>query len=229
MLKLDNVYVTLGDVDVLRGISLEVSRGEIVMLAGRNGAGKTTTLKSVMSLVPIKRGRVLFDCEDVTGRGPEYVARRGVGYAPEDRRIFPDLTVLENIEVAIRDIRERYEILRTIFEVFPELKGLLNRKGGNLSGGQQKMLAIARALAIKPKLLLLDEPFEGLAPIVVKRLYEGIRAIKGLGISVLLAESSIVHATHIADKVYVIERGEIIFEGSSAEAVESVISTWQAL
>jgi len=221
ILEVKSVHVELNGVRILRGVSLSVGRGEIVMLIGRNGAGKTTTIKSIMGLVPVKSGRIVFDGRDITGMKTHKIARMGIGYAPEDRRVFADLTVEENIEIAIGNPSERDEILREVYTIFPDLKRLASRRSGYLSGGEQKMLAIARALALKPKLLLLDEPFEGLAPLVVRRLYESIWKIREKGISILIAESNITHVPKLADRVYVIERGEIVFEGSPEETLKS--------
>jgi len=213
ILTVNDIRVFISAVEILRKVSLNVGSGEIVALVGRNGAGKTTTLRSIMGLQKVSEGSITFDGRDITNQPPFKVSRLGIGYAPEDRRIFVDLTAYENIKIAIRDKSREKETMGLILDIFPELNKLLNRKGGYLSGGEQKMVAIARALATEPKLVLLDEPLEGLAPIVAKRFYESIRRIKEYGISVLIAESNISHVPKIADRAYVIERGEIIFEG----------------
>jgi len=224
ILKVENLNVYIGTLNVLRGISLEVDEDETVVLVGRNGAGKTSTLKSIIGLLNVKSGKVLFKEKNITNMPPHKVAKLGIGYCPEDRRIFPDLTAEENIELAIwmgGNTNKEKEIWNTILSVFPELGSLRRRRGAHLSGGEQKMLSIARALALSPSLLLLDEPLEGLAPIVVKRLSEAIQRIKKLGISMLIAESNVKRAPLLGDRVYVIERGEIIFEGAPEEIYEN--------
>ncbi len=221
LLKVRDIHVDIDRIPILRGVSLDVDKGETVVLLGRNGAGKTTTMRSIMGILPKRKGKIVFDGVDITRMRAHQVAKLGMGYAPEDRKIFPDLTVEENIEIAIRNPGEREEIFREVYTIFPKLKELSKRKGGFLSGGEQKMLAIARALATRPKLLLLDEPFEGLAPVIVRRFYEAINKIKETGLPILVADSNIVHARSIADRVYVIERGEILFHGDAKEILES--------
>jgi len=223
ILEVREIHVDLDRVHVLRGISLDVDKEEIVMLLGRNGAGKTTTMKSIMGIVPVKAGKIIFECRDITRLKPHDIAKMGIGYAPEDRKIFADLTVEENIEIAIKDLSKRDEIFEEVYSIFPDLKKLSKRRGGYLSGGEQKMLAVGRALALRPKLLLLDEPLEGLAPVVVRRFYDSIKKIKEKGISILIAESNIIHVPKLADRVFVIERGEIIFEGTPEEALKNEI------
>jgi len=214
ILELDNIYVDIAGVEILRGISLHVDEGEVVALVGRNGAGKTTTLRSIIGLQKVRSGKISLNGIDITNMPPYKVSKYGIGYAPEDRKIFADLTSYENIKVAMKDSSRERDILKMILDIFPELKPLLSRKGGYLSGGEQKMLCIARALALEPRLLLLDEPLEGLAPVVVKRFYSSIKKIKEYGFTMLIAESNIHHVPKLADRCYVIERGEIIFEGS---------------
>lgn len=223
LLELNNVNVFIKKVQVLRNVSLNVNREEIVCIVGRNGAGKTTTIKSVLGLVSIKEGSIKFMERDITRLPTQKRVKLGIGYAPEDRRIFPDLTAEENIDIAARllDPSKRKEVKEIIFKIFPELKKLLDRKGLYLSGGEQKMLAIARALAISPQIVLLDEPLEGLAPLVVSRLIRAIKEVKDLGISVLVAESNIARISELAERIYVIERGEIIFEGTPEEVQEN--------
>ncbi len=221
ILKVHDIHVDIDRIPILRGVSLEVDKGEIVVLLGRNGAGKTTTLRSIMGILPKKEGEILFDGIDITRMKAHQIARLGIGYAPEDRKIFSDLTVEENIEIAVRRRERIKEVYDKVYSIFPKLKELAKRKGGFLSGGEQKMLAIARALASEPKLLLLDEPFEGLAPIIVKRFYEAVRKIRDSGIPILVADSNILHARNIADRVYVIERGEIIYQGYADEVLRS--------
>jgi len=218
-LELNNIDVFIKKMHVLRDVSLNVNEKEIVCMVGRNGAGKTTTIKSILGLVPVKDGSIKFMGKDITKIPAQKRVRMGIGYAPEDRRIFPDLTAEENINIAARllDPSRREEVKETIFQIFPELKKLLNRKGLYLSGGEQKMLAIARALAVSPRIVLLDEPLEGLAPLVAVRLIKAIREVKDLGISVLIAESNVARISELAERIYVIERGEIIFEGTPDE------------
>jgi branched-chain amino acid transport system ATP-binding protein len=220
MLKIDNIEVNLGGVNILRKISLDVKEKEIVMLLGRNGAGKTTTIKSIIGIIPLKKGKIFFNGKDITNLPPYKRARMGIGYAPEDRKIFTDMTTEENIEVALSNPTKKNEVIKEIVEIFPTIEKLMKRKGGYLSGGEQKMLAIARALALSPKLLLLDEPLEGLAPIVTKHFYESIKKIRDRGISILIAESNLLHASKLADRIFIIERGEIIFEGYPEEVLK---------
>jgi branched-chain amino acid transport system ATP-binding protein len=224
MLELDGVNTFRGPAQILRGVSLRVGDGEAVCLVGRNGAGKTTTIDSIMGLLPVRSGRIVFRGHDITRLPPHRRARHGIGYAPEDAGIFPDLTVAENFEItrwlaggeragtAATGIDER------ITAVFPEVPSFLTRRGLHLSGGQKKMVAIARAMALSPAILLLDEPFEGLAPVVVSRFIDAVKRIKAMGISVLIAESNLVNAMRVADRLYAIDRGEIIFHGDPREA-----------
>jgi branched-chain amino acid transport system ATP-binding protein len=232
VLEVERIDTDRGRAHVLRGVSLTVGDGEAVCLVGRNGAGKTTTIESVMGLLPVRSGRVALRGQDVT-RLPAYRrARLGIGYSPEDAGIFPDLSVEENFQISAwladsgraRSAADTYE---RIFGLFPEVKQFLGRRGLFLSGGQKKMVAIARALTLSPSVLLLDEPFEGLAPVVVTRFIEAVKNIKAMGISLLIAESNLVNAARIADRLYAIDRGEIIFEGAprSALANEEVMKT----
>jgi len=214
-----------GAAQVLRRVSLRVSAGETVCLVGRNGAGKTTTLDSAMGLLPVRGGTVSFQGRDVTRLPTHERAKLGIGYAPEDCGIFPDLTVAENLQIgrwlALDGKRATGgEVLdeRTL-GLFPELAELVARRGLNLSGGQKKMVAIGRALALAPAILLLDEPFEGLAPVVVTRFIEAANRIKAMGISLLIAESNVTNAARVADRLYAIDRGEIIFEGAPRDAL----------
>jgi branched-chain amino acid transport system ATP-binding protein len=222
MLELASVETYRGPAQILRSVSLSLGAGEAVCLVGRNGAGKTTTIDTIMGLLAPRSGAVRFRGQDVTRLPAHERARLGIGYAPEDCGIFPDLTVEENFQItawlgkaptktngAVTDER--------VFSIFPEVKGLLTRRGLHLSGGQKKMVAITRALTLSPSVLLLDEPFEGLAPVIVTRFIEAVRAIKALGVSVLIAESHVQNARRIADRLYAIDRGEIIFVGRPAE------------
>ncbi|MCW3477473.1 ABC transporter ATP-binding protein [Limobrevibacterium gyesilva] len=236
MLEIEDVNTFRGPAHVLNGVSLNVGAQEVVCLVGRNGAGKTTTMESINGLLPVRSGAIRFRGEDMT-RLPAYKrARRGIGYAPEGASIFPDLTVSENLmmsrwlsEKAVRARGDGAEvnIEDRMFSVFPEVRPLLNRRGLNLSGGQKKMVAIARAMALSPYLLLLDEAFEGLAPAVVGRFRDAVITIKQMGISILIAESNLVNAAAVADRLYAMDRGEIIFHGSPQDALanEDVMRT----
>jgi len=235
MLELDGVHANRGAAHVLQGISLSVGASEAVCLVGRNGAGKTTTIESTMGLLPVRDGRVLFQGRDITRLQTYERARLGIGYAPEDAGIFPDLTVAENFEISQSLVAaerkgstaEGTGIDARVFDLFPEVRQFLSRRGLNLSGGQKKMVAIARALTLSPSILLLDEPFEGLAPVVVSRFIDAARRIKEMGASLLIAESNLATASRIADRLYAIDRGEIIFQGDprAAMANEEVMRT----
>jgi len=227
MLELQKVETYRGPAQILRSISLAVGPGEAVCLVGRNGAGKTTTIDTIMGLLSPRTGSVHFKGRDVTRLPAHERARLGIGYAPEDCGIFPDLTVEENFQITAwlgkapaRTNGGTDE--ERVFAIFPEVKGLLTRRGLHLSGGQKKMVAITRALTLSPAVLLLDEPFEGLAPVIVTRFIEAVRAIKGLGVSVLIAESHVQNAGRIADRLYAIDRGEIIFAGRPADLTANV-------
>ena len=213
--KIDTFY---GVFQVLFGVSLALDAGEVVCLLGRNGAGKTTTLMSIIGLNRPRRGKVVFRGEDLTGKPPHLIARRGIGFVPEDRRIFPDLSVRENLELAAKpgqDGRVAWTV-GEVLGVFPKLQELSDRKGGLLSGGEQQMLTIGRALMGNPDLLLLDEPTAGLSPLVVKMLAEQIRHLKAEGETILLAEQNADFALKLADRAYVIDKGSICYAGSAA-------------
>jgi branched-chain amino acid transport system ATP-binding protein len=201
---------------VLFGVSIEVSAGECVCLLGRNGVGKSTTMRSIMGLTPPQSGRVRFRGVDITGWAPYRVARAGLGFVPEDRRIFADLTVWENLDVARRAAGASGFTLERVFDLFPKLRELTARQGGHLSGGEQQMLTIARTLMGNPQLLLLDEPSEGLAPIVVDHLRDQIARLKHEGLTILLAEQNTEFSLSLADRVYVLEKGSLKFSGPAA-------------
>ena len=221
LLELDGITTYRGQAQILRGVSLAVNKDEVVCLVGRNGAGRTTIIESIMGLLPIRSGTIRFRDADITRLPPHKRAKCGIGYAPEDTGIFPELTVAENLMISrwLSKTAEGDETEARVFTVFPEVKLLRPRQGMNLSGGQKKMVAIARALALAPYLLILDEAFEGLAPAVVKRFRDAVTMIKGMGIAILIAESNLASAAAIADRLYVVERGEIIFPGVPAEAM----------
>ncbi len=205
---------------ILFDVSLEVNQGESVCLLGRNGAGKTTTLKSIMSLAPASAGSISFNGVNLIGLAPYEIARLGVGYVPDERLIFPDLTVRENLEIAIKEgapgVPAQWSVER-IYELFPALRPLNARLGGYLSGGEQQMLTIGRTLMGNPSLLLLDEPVEGVAPVVVQELTRQIKALKSMGLTILFAEQNMHFATEISDRAYVIEKGRIRFQGTMRE------------
>jgi branched-chain amino acid transport system ATP-binding protein len=231
VLELDRINTFRGPAQILREVSLRVGDGESICLVGRNGAGKTTTIDSIMGLLSVRSGRVAFRDRDITRLPAHQRALLGIGYAPEDCGIFPDLSVAENFEITAWIVPPRANARRggdeRVFSVFPEVKDFMTRRGLHLSGGQKKMVAITRAMSLAPSVLLLDEPFEGLAPVVVTRFIEAVRTIKSMGISVLIAESNLVNATRVADRLYAIDRGEIIFHGNPRDvfANEDVMRT----
>jgi len=219
-LELTDVSTHYGTSHILFGVSLNVNPGEVVCLLGRNGAGKTTTIKTIMGLARASGGSITFDGTDLIGRQPYEIARLGVGYAPDERLIFPDLTVRENIELAVKKGRnangEAWTVER-VYELFPKLAELDGNLGGYLSGGEQQMLTIGRTLMGNPSLLLLDEPVEGIAPIVVQELGRQIRHLKSIGLTILFSEQNLKFATDISDRAYVIEKGRIRYHGTIAE------------
>ncbi len=225
MLKLADVHAYYGTSHVLQGVSLEVRDGEIVALLGRNGMGKTTTLKSIMGFVGHRGGSIEFNGRPLGGLRPHDVARLGIGYVPENRRIFPGLTVRENLELGLSNaagITEglRQKNLERVFHHFPVLQERAGMQGRNLSGGQQQMLAIARAMMGDTRLMLMDEPTQGLAPALVREIRDIIRELKGLGITVLLVEQNARVALNVADRGYIMEKGQVVFAGS-AEALRA--------
>src|SRR5262245_31832430 len=219
LLALENVHTYYGEAHILQGVSLTVREGEVVTLIGRNGAGKTTTLRSIMGLARPRRGRVVLRGEDVTGLPAHQIARRGIAWVPEERRILPNLTVLENLRLGwLGAGRPAAEATGPegdqVFEYFPRLRERLHQKGRHLSGGEQQMLAIARALVARPALMLVDEPTEGLAPLLVHSLTEILAAINRRGTTILLVEQALEVALALAHRVYVIDQGRIQFEGT---------------
>jgi branched-chain amino acid transport system ATP-binding protein len=221
LLTLEDLHSAYGLSRVLFGISLDVAAGECVCLLGRNGVGKTTTIRSVMGLLRPTSGRISWKGTDIAGWAPYRVARAGIGFVPEDRRIFAELTVWENLEIAARAAgRSGRWTLDAVFGLFPKLRELRNRQGGFLSGGEQQMLTIARTLMGNPELLLLDEPSEGLAPLVVEALLDNIRALKTEGLTILLAEQGVDFSLALADRVYILEKGTIRHSGPASELRE---------
>jgi branched-chain amino acid transport system ATP-binding protein len=219
MLSVRDLHAYYGRAHILHGVSIETAAGEVVALLGRNGAGKSTTLKAIMGLVPPSRGEVSFAGQRIERLPPHRIARLGLGYVPEERRIFTDLTVVENLAVGRQAPREGAPSWSEdrLFALFPNLAGMRERPGGRMSGGEQQMLTIARTLMGNPRCVLLDEPSEGLAPIIVEHMARSIRALKGEGLSVLLCEQNLHFALGVADRAYIIEKGEIRFGGSMAD------------
>jgi branched-chain amino acid transport system ATP-binding protein len=221
LLSVEEIHTSYGLSRVLFGVSLEIEPGECVSLLGRNGVGKTTTLRSIMGLTPPNRGRVLWQGREVTGWAPHRAARSGIGFVPEDRRIFAELSVRENLEVGARAARRPGRwTFEAVGDLFPVLRERRDQRGGFLSGGEQQMLTIARTLMGNPDLLLLDEPSEGLAPLVVETLRLKIGELKGQGLTILLAEQGIDFALSLADRVYVLEKGAVRFTGPASQLRE---------
>jgi branched-chain amino acid transport system ATP-binding protein len=231
VLSVEALDVFIQSSHILRQVSLEVGEREVVCLVGRNGAGKTTTLRAIMGYLRPQGGRIVFQGEEIQGRRTHEIAMKGLGFAPEDSGIFPDLTVAENIEIATwtrRGGRAAAERIERAYEVFPVLRAYRHRKGPEMSGGERKMLSVARALALDPRMLLLDEPFEGLSPAIIPAVSEGIAEITKRGHSILLAESNIHHVPEFATRLYVIERGQIIFAGRP-DAVHADAATMRVI
>ena len=219
MLQVADLHAFYGRAHILYGISLEVRAGEVVALLGRNGAGKSTAMKAIMGLVPPARGEVSFAGRRIERLPPYRIARLGLGYVPEERRIFTELSVMENLEVGRQAARDGVPVWteEKLFKLFPNLARMRERPGGRMSGGEQQMLTIARTLMGNPSCVLLDEPSEGLAPIIVEEMANSIRALKGEGLSVILCEQNLHFAQAVADRAYIIEKGQIRFGGSMAE------------
>jgi branched-chain amino acid transport system ATP-binding protein len=221
LLEVEDFHTAYGSSRVLFGVSLRIEQGECVCLLGRNGVGKTTTMRSIMGLTPPYRGRMRWKGVDITGSEPHAMARRGVGFVPEDRRIFAELTVWENLDVAARSARRPGPwSMAAVQDLFPALAGLGDRRGGVLSGGEQQMLTIARTLMGNPELLLLDEPSEGLAPVIVDNLLGQVQRLKREGLTILLAEQGLDFSLALADRVYVLQKGEVQFCGPAAQLRE---------
>jgi branched-chain amino acid transport system ATP-binding protein len=219
MLSVENLNAYYGRAHILADVSFAVPKGEVVVLLGRNGAGKSTTMKAVMGLVPPAGGRVVFQGTDIAGKQPFEIARLGLGYVPEERRIFAELTVTENLEVGSRPARTDVPqwTLEKLFALFPNLARMQDRPGGQMSGGEQQMLTIARTLMGNPSLVLLDEPSEGLAPVIVEQMARTILDLKREGLTVLLSEQNLHFARAVADRALIIEKGRIRFAGTMAE------------
>ncbi len=214
-LRAEGLHTFYGKSHILRGVTIEVREGELVALLGRNGAGKTTTLRSLIGLTPPRLGRISTFGVETTGLLPYRLAAMGVGYVPEGRRIFANLTVQENLKVPVE--RPGPWTAARIYDLFPRLAERRINKGSQLSGGEQEMLSIARVLLLNPKLLMLDEPSQGLAPLIMEEVFKVVTAARGEGVSVLLVEQNVRAAVRIADRAYVLDDGKVVFEGGAAE------------
>jgi urea transport system ATP-binding protein len=231
MIEIQGLNVFYGESQVLWDVSLAVPDGAVLCLMGRNGVGKTTLLKTVMGLLPARSGRIVFDGTDLTGRRPEERTACGIGYVPQGREIFPNLTVRENLRIGLLGARGgrgngnggTREVLDEVFDLFPRLKTLLGRKGGVLSGGEQQQLAIARVLLARPRLLLMDEPTEGIQPSVIIQIEEAIGRIKARGISVLLVEQYLEFAWRLADSYAIMRKGTIVSRGATADLRQDMV------
>jgi len=221
LLKLENIHTFYGKIHALKGISLSVEEGEIVTLIGANGAGKSTTLRTISGLVRARQGRVFFGGQDISNLPAHEIVLAGVGHVPEGRGVFPRLTVRENLEIGAFSIHSRSEVqqrMEVVFELFPRLKERLTQKGGTLSGGEQQMLATARGLMLKPKILLMDEPSMGLAPVLVELIFDVILQLnRNEGITILLVEQNAHMALQYASRAYVLETGQIVLSGLAEE------------
>ncbi|MEM4406275.1 MAG: ABC transporter ATP-binding protein [Candidatus Methanomethylicaceae archaeon] len=232
MLNVKAINTFYGSSQVLFNFSLEVREGEVVGLIGRNGAGKTTTLRSIMGLARVRDGRIFFKGQDITNMSPYVRSRLGIGYVPENRLIFPDLTVLDNLWIAEKRGRTTQRWDRgSIFELFPVLKARKDQKGGTLSGGEQQMLTIARALIGNPELMLIDEPTEGLAPLIVRAIKDLIVDLGNRGQTILLSEQNLKFTIKVTNKIYIIEKGAIVYEDTpiGLSQNESIIKKYLAL
>jgi len=228
LLRLEGVYAGYGSAAVLRGVSLSVGQGEVVGLLGRNGMGKSTTLKSVLGLVRVFRGSIRLGGRELTGRPAHAIPTLGIGYVPQGRRVFPELSVHENLVLGLRGRGRGRQASpepewNRVWELFPALRDRLRQRAGTLSGGEQQMLAIARALLGRPKLLLLDEPTEGLMPRLVARTEELLLELKAQGLGLLIAEQHLETALRVCDRLYVLEKGQIVWEGAATEGNERQI------
>jgi len=224
MLSIDKVSISLGGSRILRDVSLEVGANHVFCLMGRNGVGKTTTLKSVVGLYKPNSGRVVFDGHDISRIPPEERARAGIGYVPQGRGIFPHLTVAENLSIgAVAKRKKSKESLERVYSLFPIIKDFLARKGGMLSGGQQQQLAIGRALLTEPKLLILDEPTEGIQPNIIDQIGEAIKLLRKESITILLVEQYLEFCKELADNFAILDRGSVVAQGPVAELTDQVV------
>ena len=218
-LKVEAIHTAYGLSQALFGVSIEVRQGECVALIGRNGVGKTTTMRSIMGLTPPRQGRVMWKGRDIAHLPPYKICQMGIGFVPEDRRIFPELSVWENLDIARRRGTGGKAVWSEpeVFALFPDLAEIRGRRGGVLSGGQQQMLTIARTLMGNPELLLLDEPAEGLAPLIVEHLRDTVAQLKATGLSIVLAEQNLEVVLSLADRLYILEKGEVRYTGTPSE------------
>ncbi|BER92170.1 MAG: branched-chain amino acid transport system ATP-binding protein [Candidatus Atribacteria bacterium] len=219
VLKIENLHVFYGGIHALKGINMEVGEGKIVTLIGSNGAGKSTTLRAITGLVRAREGKIIFNGREITREATHQVVESGIAMVPEGRRIFPNLTVIENLLLGSFTRRDKNEIkkdLEWVFQIFPRLRERIHQKGGTLSGGEQQMLAVARALMSRPRLLMMDEPSLGLAPLLVKEIFRIIQEINNQGTTILLIEQNARAALEIADYAYVLETGTIVLEGEGS-------------
>lgn len=219
ILEIEGIHTFIGQFHILEGVSLQVPRNKVVALLGRNGAGKTTTLRSIMGLTPPTKGTIQFDGQSLVGKRPFTIAQQGIGYVPEHRAIFKDLSVRENLQIAERQSGDFDKRETMIFELFPDLKRLIDLDGGKLSGGQQQMLAVARALVPENRLLLIDEPSEGLAPVIIEQLMEAIRHLASQT-TVLLVEQNFLMASQLADQFVIVDEGHTAVNGQMADLVQ---------
>jgi branched-chain amino acid transport system ATP-binding protein len=219
MLKLENVHTYYGKSHVLHGVSMEVKEGEVVGILGRNGVGKTTTMRTIMGLTPPKEGVIELNGVNIAGMPAYKIARLGIGYVPQGRHVFPELTVMENLKIGMRE--ERPELFEDVFSLFPRLEERKDQLAGTMSGGEQQMLAIARALMVEPKIILMDEPTEGLMPIMVSKIMEVIHEINEKGVSILLVEQNAKMALDTVERVYIMEKGTIKHESTSEKLKEN--------
>jgi branched-chain amino acid transport system ATP-binding protein len=217
MLKINDIHTYYGDSYILQGISLEVPKGTVVGILGRNGVGKTTLIRSIIGFSPVRRGQILFKDADITRLPPYKIARMQMGLVPQGRRIFPSLTVQENLTVAARDAGLRQWDQEKIFGLFPRIKERLNNRGNELSGGEQQMLAVARALLSNPDLILMDEPTEGLAPLLAKEVGDVILKVKDKGVSVLIVEQNLLFALRVSTATHLMSKGTIVYSSSPQE------------
>ncbi len=230
MLKISNLSSYYGESRIIPSLDLSVPKGEVVCLVGRNGVGKSTTLKSIMGMIKTPEGSILFDNQELIGKKTYERAALGIGYVPQGREIFPQLTVAENLELGLQVNGGKGEIGEEIFELFPIIKEFMERKGGNLSGGQQQQLAIARALVSHPKLLILDEPTEGIQPSIIEDIATAIERVnKELGVTVLIVEQYLDFVLAVSDRYYVMDKGEITLSGSTKEADVQLIQSKMAI
>ncbi len=220
ILDLDNIHTYYGETHVLFGVSLQVGRGEVVSLLGPNGAGKTTTLRSILGLTPARSGNIIFDDQNITKLPTHEIAKSGIGWVPDDRRIFPSLTVRRNLSIARKKSKFRSWDLNEAFKLFSALEYLMERECENLSGGELQMVAISRVLLGSPGLVLFDEPTQGLAPKVAQDVMSAVQHLKSEGISVLLVEHNALSALAVSDRVYIMDLGKIIYAGSAPELLE---------